>query len=67
MKIGQITDQLAISCVKYYAAYLAKMQNQQYQEADALLALYNQSIRNAANKYTTHLSYPYRDNTNLDW
>lgn len=65
--VGEIADANAIRCVKYWAAYLARMYSQQLQEAEAFLQLYRQALVTATNTYTTRLARPYRDNGNLDY
>lgn len=65
--IGQIADANTIACVKYWAAYLARMYSQQLEEASAFKQLYQQALITATNSYTTRLARPYRDNENLDW
>ena len=66
LHVGQITDRTAVSAVKYYAAYLAKMGQQEVQEAGIFLELYQQQVGWGANKYTTRLSRMYTANENLE-
>lgn len=64
--VGQITDRTAVAAVKYYAAYLAKMGQQEVQEAGIFKELYDQQVGWGANKYTTRLSRMYQANENLE-
>lgn len=66
LTVGQIADAAAIGAVKYYAAYLAKMGQQEEQAASAFYQLYQAEVRWAANRYTKYLSRTYQDNANLE-
>jgi len=65
LTIGPISNKAAISSVKYYAAYLAKMGQQEVQAAGVFIDLYKESVSWASNLYTTRLSRNYQDNENL--
>ncbi|MHB8406316.1 MAG: hypothetical protein ACYDCJ_12930 [Gammaproteobacteria bacterium] len=63
--VGQISSKNAVQAVKYFAAYLAKMSQQEVQEGSIFLQLYKESVSWASNVYTTRLSRNYQDNENL--
>lgn len=56
----------AIEAVPYWAAYLAKLNEKQYDEAQAFKQLYFQQINWANNIYTARMQSVYSGNANLD-
>lgn len=66
LTIGQIANRACISAVKYYAAYLAKMSQDETEQAADFLQLYAKETAWACNIYTTRLVRPYNDNAQLD-
>lgn len=55
-----------IEPVPYWAAYLAKLNEKQYEEAQSFKQLYYQQVAWANNIYTARMQSVYSDNANLD-
>lgn len=56
----------ATEAVPYWAAYLAKLNEKQFEEASAFKNLYNQQIQWAVNIFTIRAQGVYGDNANFD-
>lgn len=66
---GETTGNLvapATEAVPYWAAYLAKLNEKQYEEASAFKNLYSQQIQWAVNIFTIRAQGVYGDNANFD-
>lgn len=64
--MGEITDRSAVMCVKYYAAFRARMSQQDQEGAQAFFALYQERVMWSANRFTTRMSQLLNYNENLD-
>lgn len=65
--LGQFTDPSCVMAVKFYAAYRARLAQNEANAAAALFNLYRDAVSWSGNRFTTRLSQPYPDNENLDF
>ena len=64
--LGPIVDRSVMEGVKYFAAYLAKVNQQLPQEAAQFLELYASQMGWSQNRFSTMLTRPYQDNSILE-